>query len=178
MYYLLYISELLIPLISAYIIIRGLLARCNIFEDFIHGATEGIKTVFKLLPTLIGLLVAVTICRDSGLLDFLCNLLQRGFLALHITFFPSEVIPLSLIKMVSGSAANGLLVDIFKEYGTDTFIGMTASIMMSCTETMLYCFSVYFGSFHIVKSRWALPGCLAASAAGIFASAMIASFLC
>lgn len=85
--------------------------------------------------------------------------------------------PVALIKMFSASAANGLVFDIFKENGTDSFLGMAASIMMSCTETVLYCMSVYFMATKITKTRWTLAGGLIASLAGIIASVVLAGVI-
>lgn len=176
MNFLIYLSEILIPFLTAIILSAGLFSKQNIFDQFCDGVMNGLITVKKLIPTLIGLLISVNVLRQSGLLTFIGNGLTEIFHFFSITFFPKELIPLSLIKMVSGSAANGLLLDIFKEYGTDTFIGLTASIMMSCSETILYCYSIYFGSVHITKTRWALPFCILASLTDIFISIILASY--
>lgn len=149
----------------------------NVFEDFTKGAAEGIKTVAELLPTLIGLLVGTRVLRTSGLLDFLCKGIGELIGLTGIQNFPEELLPLSIIKTISASAANGLLFDIFKEFGTDSFIGMAASIMMSCSETMLYCISIYFGSVHITKTRWTVTGSLIAILSGITASIILAGML-
>lgn len=178
MSFLLYFSEIVIPLTAAYIVMHGLAAKRNVFEDFTKGAADGIHTAAKLLPTLIGLLVGTKVLRASGLLDFLCNKIGWLISLTGIENFPEELLPLSIVKLISASAANGLLLDIFKEFGTDSFIGMAASIMMSCSETMLYCLSIYFGSVHITKTRWTIPGCLLAIIAGITASIILAGILC
>ena len=178
MKFLLYLSEIIIPLTAAYIITHGLSMKRNVFEDFTHGAADGIKTVIELLPTLIGLLVGTRVLRSSGLLDFLCGGIGSLISQVGIENFPEELLPLAIVKTISASAANGLLFDIFKEYGTDSFIGMAASIMMSCSETMLYCLSIYFGSVHITKTRWSVPGSLIAIIFGIVTSLMLAQLLC
>jgi len=178
MNFLLYFSEIIIPLTAAYIVMHGLCAKQNVFEDFTKGAADGISTAAKLLPTLIGLLVGTKVLRASGLLDFLCSGVSRLIHLAGIENFPEELLPLSVVKLISASAANGLLFDIFKEFGTDSFTGMAASIMMSCSETMLYCLSIYFGSVHITKTRWTIPGSLLAIAAGITASLILAGMLC
>lgn len=177
MHIILYLSQIMIPLTAAYIIGYGLSGKCNVFEDFTNGAKDGIQTAFHLLPTLIGLLVGTSVLRASGLLDFLCNGIGKLMAFLGMEFFPEELLPISLIKLISASASNGLLFDIFKEYGTDSFLGLAASIMMSCSETMLYCLSIYYGSVHITKTRWTIPGCLVAILSGIIASLVLASLL-
>lgn len=174
---LLYLSEIIIPLTAAYIVSYGLFNHCHVFEDFTHGAADGIKTAAGLLPTLIGLLTGIKVLRASGLLDFLCGCIGRLVHFFGIQNFPEELLPLALIKLISASASNGLLFDIFKEYGTDSFTGMTASIMMSCSETMLYCLSIYFGSVHITKTRWTIPGSLCAILVGMVASFVLADIL-
>lgn len=178
MKFLLYLSEIIIPFTAAYIITHGLSMKRNVFEDFTKGAADGIKTAAELLPTLIGLLMGTRVLRASGLLDFLCNGIGYLIRFIGIPDFPEELLPLAIVKMISASAANGLLFDIFKEFGTDSFTGMAASIMMSCSETMLYCLSIYFGSVHITKTRWSVSGSLIAILSGIFASLMLAGLLC
>lgn len=177
MNFLIYISNIIIPLTCAYIVCFGLSKKCNVFESFTEGAMDGIQTVAKLLPTLIGLLVAVNVFRASGLLDFICSSIDHFMNTIHIENFPEPLLPLAMVKMFSASAANGLLFDIFKEYGTDSFLGTAASIMMSSTETMLYCLSIYFGCVNIRKTRWAIPGSLLASVVGILSSIILAGLL-
>ncbi len=169
-----FLSTSIIPIMVIYIIGFGLLMKINIFDIFIKGAWDGIKTVANLTPTLIGLIVGVGVLRSSGLLDFLCD--KLALLTQYIGF-PIELMPVAVIKMFSASAANGLVFDIFKEYGTDSFLGMAASIMMSCTETVLYCMSVYFMATSVTKTRWTLAGGIIASVAGIMASVILAGIV-
>ncbi len=172
--FIIFLSQIIIPVMVVYIVGFGLLMKVNIFDEFVKGAWDGLKTVSKLVPTLIGLLVAVGVMRSSGLLTFLCE--KIGSLV-SLIGFPRELVPLSIIKMFSASAANGLLFDIFKEYGTDSFIGLAASIMMSCTETVLYCMSVYFAVTKVTKTRWTLAGGLISTTVGVVASVIIASLM-
>lgn len=178
MSFFLYCSEIIVPLTIAYIVAHGLAAKRNIFEDFTTGAMNGLKTTWELLPTLIGLLIGTHVLRSSGLLEFLCDLASEFLSFLGIHFIPEELLPLGALKMISASAANGLLFDIFKEFGTDSFIGLAASIMMSCSETLVYCVSIYFGSINISKTRWTIPGALLAILAGFIASLILAGMLC
>lgn len=178
MNFILYFSEIMIPLTAACIILYGIMSHLNVFDLFLKGAASGIHTTFELLPTLIGLLIATSVLRDSGLLDFLCHLIKDFLLNFHISEIPIELLPLGIMKLFSASAANGLLFDIFKEYGTDSFSGMAASIMMSCSETMLYCISIYFGCIKITKTRWTIPGCLLSILCGTFVSILLAYISC
>ena len=126
-------SNIIIPVIIFYIVAYGMASKTNVYEDFIKGAKDGFQTVIQIMPTLIGLMVAVGILRASGFLDFIAGIFSgvAGRLG-----FSSELVPLILIKMFSSSAATGLVLDIFKNHGPDSLLGMTTSIMMSCTETV------------------------------------------
>jgi spore maturation protein B len=146
----------------------------NVYEDFVEGAKDGIKTVMGILPTLIGLMVGVGILRSSGFLDFLSDKLS---IITDLLNFPSELVPLALVKMFSSSAATGLLLDVFKEFGTDSYIGLIASIMLSCTETIFYTMSVYFIAAKVTKTRWTLKGALISTLAGIIASVVLAKVM-
>ena len=170
----LYLSQLTIPFLIFTIVALGLMSKVPVYDSFIRGAKEGLKTVAGILPTLIGLMIATGILRASGLLDFIGTLL--GNLA-DIILFPAELVPLGILRMFSSSAATGLLLDIFKEYGTDSNIGLTASLMMCCTETVFYTMSIYFMTADIRKTRHTLCGALLATLAGIAASVLLAGWM-
>lgn len=167
MRFLFFLSETIIPILIVWILLYGLINRQPVYEEFITGAKDGLKTVVGIMPTLIGLMTAVGILRASGFLNFLTEILVR---LIPNWLFPSELLPISLVKMFSSSAATGLLVDIFKEYGPDSELGKMAAVMMSSTETIFYTLSVYFMSVKIKKSRYTIAGAIAATLAGIFAS--------
>ena len=167
---LLFLSEVTIPLLIFSIVGYGMLNRRNVYEEFIEGAKSGLQTVIGILPTLVGLMVAVGVLRASGFLDFFSSLCA------HVTDrmgFPSELLPVTIVKMFSSSAATGLLLDIFKEHGADSVIGKMASLMMSSTETIFYTMSVYLMSVKVKKSRYILPGALLATLAGTAASVFL-----
>ena len=166
-----FLSDVMIPLLIFCIVGYGLLSRHNIYEEFIEGAKDGFHTVIGIMPTLIGLMVAVGILRASGFLEFFAGI----FMGLTSKIgFPSELLPITLVKMFSSSAATGLLLDIFKEYGADSLLGRMASIMMSSTETIFYTMSVYFMSVKVKKGRYTLAGALLATLAGTAASVVLA----
>ena len=167
MRFLMFLSDALIPILVFYIVGFGILMKKNVYDDFLKGAKEGIQTVVGILPTLVGLMVAVGILRASGLLDFISTTCM-GWTE-HIGI-PSELIPIAIVKMFSSSAATGLLVDLYKEAGCDSFVGMAASVMLSCTETIFYTMSIYFMSVKVRKTSFTLPGALFATLAGIAAS--------
>ena len=137
----------------------------------IKGAKDGFQVVIRIMPTLIGLMVAVGILRASGFLDFVGRI--TGGLTDSLGY-PSELIPVTIIKMFSSSAATGLVLDLFKRYGTDSYIGLVTSIMMSCTETVFYTMSVYFMAAKVTKTRFTLAGALISTLAGIVASVLLA----
>lgn len=168
------LSNLIIPLLIFYIVASGIMMKTNVYSDFIKGASDGFKTVIQIMPTLIGLMVAVGILRASGFLDFLGNIFSVITEPLH---FPSQLVPLVLIRMFSSSAATGMILDIFKEYGADSTLGNMTAIMMSCTETIFYTMSVYFVMAKVTKTRYTLAGALVATLAGVIASVLLAGMM-
>ena len=169
------ISNIIIPVLVFYIVAYGALNKTNVYEEFVKGAKDGLKTVVGIMPTLVALMTAVGVLRASGFLDFIGRI--TGGLTDPIGF-PSTLIPLTVIKMFSSSAATGLVLDIFREYGTDSYIGLVTSIMMSCTETVFYTMSVYFMAAKVTKTRFTLSGALLSTLAGIVASAVLAAWMC
>lgn len=169
-----FLSEVMIPLLIFCIVGYGLLNKHNIYEEFIEGAKDGFSTVIGIMPTLIGLMVAVGILRASGFLEFFSSICA---IFTDKIGFPSELLPVTVVKMFSSSAATGLLLDIYKEYGTDSLLGKMASIMMSSTETIFYTMSVYFMTAKIKKSRYTLAGALLATLAGTVASVVLAGMM-
>ena len=166
-----FLSDIMIPLLIFCVVGYGLLNKHNIYEEFIEGAKDGFQTVIGIMPTLIGLMVAVGILRASGFLDAVTNV---GSFIMEKTGIPSELLPITIIKMFSSSAATGLLLDIYKEYGADSLLGRMASIMMGSTETIFYTMSVYFMTVKVKKTRHTLPGALLATLAGTIASVILA----
>jgi hypothetical protein len=162
------------------VVILGLGTKIDMFAAFTKGAKEGFKVTYEILPTLIGLLLAVGILRTSGILDIIGDLLSKP---LSVIGFPAQLVPLSLVKMFSSSAATGLLLDVFKKFGTDSEEGMLASILMSCSETIFYTISVYFLATSTEKNKpfektgWTLPGALFCTLAGMIASVIIVKLM-
>lgn len=161
------LSQFIIPIFIAVILLSGLLNRRNAYEDFVTGAKDGLKTAVDILPTLAGLMAAVGILRASGLLDALTGLLGTWIDRIG---FPSQLVPLAVVRMFSSSAATGLLLDVYEQFGTDSRLGRIASIMMSSSETIFYTMSIYFMTAKVKKTRWTLAGALVATIAGMTAS--------
>ena len=126
------------------------------------------------MPTMIWLMVGVGILRASGFLEWLGEFLEKFSENIG---FPGALVPLTLVKMFSSSAATGLLLDIYKEFGTDSYIGRIAAISMSCTETIFYTMSVYFMTAKVKKTRYTLVGALLATLGGLAASVVLAGMM-
>jgi spore maturation protein B len=174
MRFLLYVSDYIIPFIIFYIVGFGLLMKVQVFHEFTKGAEDGFKVVLNIMPTLIGLMVAIGILRASGTLDLLANAIKPITSLLH---FPSELVPLVTVKLFSSSAATSLVLDIFKEHGPDSYLGRLTSIIMSCTETIFYTMSVYFMTAKVKKTRYTLLGALFTTLIGIIASVILTNLV-
>lgn len=148
-----YITKSIIPIIMLLIVFYGMIKGRKVYEWFVEGAKEGLKVCLNIFPYLLAMIVAVHIFRESKLLDLLNNLISplTGIIGL-----PKEIIPLVLIKPLSGSGATGIFTDILKNYGPDTAIGLIASVIMGSTETIFYTITVYFGAVKIKKIRHTL----------------------
>ena len=155
------LSDLMVPVLIFYVVGLGLLMKQDVFGDFLNGAKDGMRTVIGIVPTLIGLMVAVGVLRSSGFLEEFGKLLGT---VLEPAGIPSALVPLGVVRLFSNSAA----------VGCDSFAGRAASIMMSCTETVFYTMAVYFGAVHIKKTRYTLAGALLSSLVGMAVSIALA----
>lgn len=164
------LSNLIIPSVFLIIIVYGILKKVKIYDVFIDGAKDGFQTVLTIMPTLIALMISIGILRASGALEAFTSLLTP--IAAMIGF-PEEALPLTFMRTVSSAAATGLLLDIYQNYGPDSFTGRFVSVMMSSTETIFYTLSLYFMAVKITKTRYTLAGALIANAAGVIASLFI-----
>ena len=158
----------MVPLLIFYVVGLGLLMKQDVFGDFLNGAKDGMRTVIGIVPTLIGLMAAVGVLRSSGFLEDFGNLLGT---VLEPTGIPSALVPLSVVRLFSNSAAVSLLL------GCDSFAGRAASIIMSCTETVFYTMTVYFGAVRIKKTRYTLAGALFSSLVGMTVGVLLARLI-
>ncbi|MCA1063240.1 spore maturation protein [Rossellomorea aquimaris] len=168
------ISLWLIPVMIGFILIYGTYKKVPTYEVFVDGGKEGIKIAVSIIPFLIGMLVAITIFRESGALEFFVNLIRPGLLALGI---PPEIVPLAIIRPISGTAALGMMSDIVATHGPDSFIGRLASTLQGSTDTTLYVLTVYFGAVGIRKMGDALKVGLLADVVGIIAAIFIVTLM-
>ena len=164
------ISNAVISGIVAFIVVFGVLKRCSVYSAFTLGAEEGLKTALKIVPQLVGLLVAIKVFNASGLMDFLVELLSPLAKILH---FPSEALPFALLRPVSGSGSLAMATDIFKRYGPDSFAGRVVSVMMGSTETTFYTVAVYFGAVGVKNVRHTLLCALFADLVSMIMSVVV-----
>ncbi len=165
-----YISVIVLPLVILIIIAEALKNRLSVFDIFLKGATEGIEISLKIFPTLIGLFVAIGMLRYSGILDFITKVISPG---LDFIKFPREVVPLALLRPISGSASMAVATDIINCNGVDSFVGILASVIMGSTETTLYTIAVYTSSVKIKNTRGVLIAALIADITGMIISTLI-----
>ena len=169
-----FMSNLAMPLIILIIVIYGLVEKKEIFDVFIEGAKDGIKIIINIFPTLIGLFLAVGTLRSSGVIDIVISFLEP---ILNLINFPSEIMPLAILRPISGSSSIAIATDIMKQFGVDSQIGMMASVIMGATETTLYTIAVYSSSVKIKKTRFVLIAALTADIVGIITSVVVCRFL-
>ncbi|MFY0757756.1 spore maturation protein [Metabacillus dongyingensis] len=164
------ISLWMIPLIIGFILLYGTFKKVPTYETFVEGGKEGIDIAFSIIPYLVGMLVAITIFRASGALEFFVGMMKPALDAIGV---PSEIVPLAFIRPISGTAALGMTTDLIAAYGPDSFIGRLAAVMQGSTDTTLYILTVYFGAVGVKKMGDALKVGLLADLMGIIASIII-----
>lgn len=169
-----FISNLAMPLIILIIVIYGIKEKNKVFDTFLEGAKEGIQTTFSIFPTLIGLFIAIGALRSSGILDLIINFVNP---LLNIVHFPSELMPLALLRPISGSSSIAIATDIIKNAGVDSLIGKMASTIMGSTETTLYTIAIYTSCIKVKKTRYILFAALIADIVGIITSIIICQII-
>ena len=167
-------NHYIIPAIVLIILVSGLLEGVEIFDVFLKGAKEGLATAVSILPSLIGLMTAVGIFKASGSLDLLSNALKP---VANLLGLPNEVMPLALLRPISGSGGMAIFRDLLANYGPDSFVGRVASVMMGSTETTFYTIAVYYGAIGVRKTRHTLPAALGADLAGFIFSSLAVIWL-
>ncbi|KRG12755.1 spore maturation protein [Lederbergia galactosidilytica] len=168
------VSLWIIPVMIAIILVHSLWKKKPAYENFVEGGKEGIKIAISIIPFLIGMLVAITIFRASGALDFFIQLIRP---VLDLIGVPAEIVPLAFIRPISGNAALGLMTDMISVHGPDSLLGRMASILQGSTDTTFYVLTVYFGAVGIKKMGDALKVGLLADLAGISAAILITTIM-
>ena len=168
------LSRFAVPVFIIFILLYGFYRKVPVYEAFIEGAKEGLTTAIRILPYLVAMLVAIGIFRASGAMELLTQILSPVTNWLGV---PSEVLPLALMRPMSGSASLGILAELLKIHGPDTFIGRVASTMMGSTETTFYTVSIYLGSVGYKDTRYILAAGLLADLTGFVSSIAICSLV-
>lgn len=154
----------------------GLKNRIPVFETFIEGAKEGFGISIRIIPFLVGILVAIGVFRASGVLTYVEEGVTFGLVSLGVNADFAPALPVGLLKPLSGQGARGMMIEVSKEFGPDSFVGNMASIFRGCAETTFYVLALYFGSIGVRKTRYAVTGGLIADAAGL-AGGIFAGYL-
>lgn len=165
-----YISTIAVPVVIIIIVIYGIADKKKVYDIFVEGATEGMSIVIKIFPTLLGIFLAVGVLRSSGLLEIITRAVS---IFTNRVGFPSEVMPLAMLRPISGSASLAVATDIMKTYGVDSKIGLITSIIMGSTETTFYTIAIYTGSIGVKKIRFVLVAALIADFVGMLTSAIV-----
>ncbi|USF27741.1 Spore maturation protein B [Firmicutes bacterium ASF500] len=159
---------MLVPLIIGGVALYAAFRRVDVYAALVRGAGAGLDTLLRIVPSLVGLLTAVYMLRASGALDLLAGLLAPVMGRLGLS---PELLPLMLVRPVSGSAALGVGSELIATYGPDSALGRTAAVMLGSTETTFYTIAVYFGAVGVTKTRYAIPAALCADLTGFLAAA-------
>lgn len=168
------ISISIIPLIVSLIILSGFIKKVPVYDCFVEGAKEGLKSSVKIIPPLIAIFLAIGLFRKSGAMDLITLVLSPLGRLMGVD---KELMPLFIIKPISGSASLAVLKDIIATSGVDSFIGRVAATMMGSAETIVYTMAVYFGAIGVKNSRHTLPAALVSHLAGTIASVIVCSMI-
>lgn len=168
------LSMWLIPLFIVFVLIYGTVKKIPTYEVFVEGGKEGLKIAVQIIPFLVGMLVAISVFRASGAMEAIIQLIQPV-----LTFFriPADIVPLAVMRPISGTGALAITTDLISTHGPDSFIGRLASTMQGSTDTTLYILTVYFGAVGIKKMGDSLKVGLLADAVGIIASIIIVTIV-
>ncbi|GEA15795.1 spore maturation protein [Moorella sp. E308F] len=164
------VSRWAIPMVLFFIPLYGYLRGVPVYETFVAGAEDGFKVAVKIIPFLVGMLVAIGVFRASGAMDLLARLLNP---VLQLIGVPGEILPLAIMRPLSGGGALGIAAELIGNYGPDSFIGRLASVMQGSTDTTFYVLTVYFGSVGVRRYRYALALGLLADISSLIAAIVI-----
>lgn len=167
------ISLSIVPFMVLIILVHGYIKGIDLYNTFIEGAMEGFKTAIKIMPYLIAIFIAIGIFRASTALDIFTSLLEP---IIGLVGIPKEILPLVIIRPLSGSGALGVVRDIIANYGPDSYPGVIASIMMGSSETIFYTLSIYFGSIGVKDYKHTLKAALLAYVISIFTTILVCNY--
>ncbi len=167
-------SAAIVPALAMAALIWGLIKKVDIYAAFVEGAKEGLPTLFRVLPFMAAMLIPITLLSKSGLIEELAALLSPVLSKIGL---PAELLPLTILHPLSGSASMASVADLFARFGPDSFIGMAASVIAGSSETIFYTLALYFGAAEVTDTRYTLPVALVSMLAGIAASLFISNLL-
>jgi spore maturation protein B len=168
------VSRWAIPVLLVAIPFIGIVKKVKVYDVFIDGAKEGFEVAVRIIPFLVGILVAIGMFRGSGAMDLLTAALRPVLSAVH---FPPEVFPLAVLRSLSGSGSLALTTDLVKQFGPDSFLGRTAATMYGSSETTFYVLAVYFGAVGVKRTRHAVPPALIGDAVAAITTVAICTWL-
>lgn len=169
-----YFLKSIIPILIFSIVLYGMIKKVKVYECFVEGVKDGLQICFRIFPYILAMLLAVAILRESGVLTYFNKIIAP---VVKVIGLPPEVVPLVLIKPLSGSGSLGVYAEILKNYGADSYIGILASIIMGSTETIFYTLTVYFGAVNVKKIRHTLYAAIMADLTAIILAVIITRFL-
>jgi spore maturation protein B len=164
------LSLLSIPILLSFFPLYAAVRGLKVYEEFVEGAKEGFQVIIKIIPNLVAILVAIGMFRGAGGIDMLTKWLTPAMSLVH---FPPELLPMALIRPLSGSGSLGVFTDIVNTYGADSMLSRMAGTIFGCTETTFYVLAVYFGAVGIKRTRHAVPAGLVADTVGIIMSVIV-----
>ena len=169
-----YVSSMIIPFVISIILLTGLKEKKKVYDIFVDGAKEGMKITIKLFPTLVGIFIAISMLRSSGLIDFIINSISKFTDIINI---PVQILPLAIIKPISGSASIAVATDIMSKFGVDSKIGIIAATIMGASETTFYVIALYMSQVKAKDSRKIVIPALLADMASIISAIIILNIL-
>ena len=158
------ISNFIVPAFVLFIIVYGVKKKVNIYDSFLVGAKEGLVTTFRIAPAVIGMVFAINLFLSSHFLEFIFSFFTPILETFHV---PINVLPMAMVRPISGTASLAIMNNIFEMYGPDSFVGRLASNLQGCTDTTIYVLGLYFGSIGVNKIRYSLVVVLIADLIGI-----------
>ncbi|NLJ58833.1 MAG: spore maturation protein [Tissierellia bacterium] len=168
------VSDIILPLLIAAILFYGIGKRVDVYSAFVEGAIEGAKSAVKIFPYILAIVFAINLFIQSGAEDFLVSILQP---ITSVIGFPTELLSLSIVKPLSGSGSMGVFQSILENFGADSYIGRSASVLMGSSETIFYTTAVYFGAVGISNYRYTIKVGLISHIASIIAALVICNFM-
>ncbi|MCH5297982.1 MAG: spore maturation protein [Ruminococcus sp.] len=166
--------EFVMPVFAGFVVLFGLFRRVPVFDIFLKGAKEGIMLLYNIAPTIMGLVFAVDLLRSSGAVNVICDFVSP---AADFLGFPKEIVPMVLLRPVSGSGSTALLTSLYQDCGPDSFAGQVASVLAGSSETTFYAVAMYFGSIKVKKIRHTLVAALLADFTAAVMSIITVRFL-